>query len=148
MVSQIAKISTSWWRHQMENCPRYWPFVRGIHRSPVNSPHKGQWRGALMFSLICTWINSWVKIVRLVIWDAIAPIMTSVQWYRFDTYAIDGYLIHVDPRVFAICRVGASTQVLSTSTSTLLSMSTSTEKMCEYEFEYFSLSTSTSYPKY
>ena len=24
--------------------PRYWPFVRGIHRSPVNSPHKGQWR--------------------------------------------------------------------------------------------------------
>ena len=32
--------------------PRYWSFVRGIHRSPVNSPHKGQWRGALMFSLI------------------------------------------------------------------------------------------------
>ena len=25
-----------------EHCPRYWPFVRGIHRSPVNSPHKGQ----------------------------------------------------------------------------------------------------------
>ena len=33
--------------------PHYWPFVRGIHRSPVNSPHKGQWRGALMFPLIC-----------------------------------------------------------------------------------------------
>ena len=33
--------------------PRYWPFVLGIHRSPVNSPHKGQWRGAVMFSLIC-----------------------------------------------------------------------------------------------
>ena len=29
--------------------PRYWPFVRGIHRSPVNSPHKGQRGGALMF---------------------------------------------------------------------------------------------------
>ena len=28
---------------------------------PVNSPHKGQWRGALMFSLICTWINGWVN---------------------------------------------------------------------------------------
>ena len=41
--------------------PRYWPFVRGIHRSPVNSPHKGQWRGALMFSLICAWINDWVN---------------------------------------------------------------------------------------
>ena len=32
---------------------RYWSFVRGIHRSPVNSPHKGPWRGTLMFSLIC-----------------------------------------------------------------------------------------------
>ena len=36
-------------------------FVRGIHRSPVNSPHKGQWRGALMFSLICAWLNGWVN---------------------------------------------------------------------------------------
>ena len=29
--------------------------------SPVNSPHKGQRRGALMFSLICAWINGWVN---------------------------------------------------------------------------------------
>ena len=28
---------------------------------PVNSPHKGQWRGALMFSLICARINGWVN---------------------------------------------------------------------------------------
>ena len=41
--------------------PRYWPFVWGIHRSPVNSPHKGQWRGALVFSLIYVWINGWVN---------------------------------------------------------------------------------------
>ena len=41
------------WKH----FPRYWPFLR----SPVNSPHKGQWRGALMFSLICARINSWVN---------------------------------------------------------------------------------------
>ena len=27
----------------------------------MNSPHKGQWRGALMFSLICVWINGWVN---------------------------------------------------------------------------------------
>ena len=40
--------------------PPNWPFVRGIPRSPVNSPHKGQWRGALMISLICVWINGWV----------------------------------------------------------------------------------------
>ena len=42
------------WKH----FPRYWPLVWGIHRSPINSPHKGQWRGALMFSLICAWIRS------------------------------------------------------------------------------------------
>ena len=45
------------WKH----FPRYWPFVQGIHRSLVNSPHKGQWRGALMFSLICAWINGCVN---------------------------------------------------------------------------------------
>ena len=60
--------------------PRYWPFVRRIHRSPVNSPHKGQWRGALMFCLICAWINGWVNIVRLVIWDAIALIMKDKRF--------------------------------------------------------------------
>ena len=41
--------------------PRNWPFVRGIHRSPVNFLHKGQWRVALMFSLICVWMNDWVN---------------------------------------------------------------------------------------
>ena len=45
------------WKH----FPRYWPFVRGIHRPPVNSPHKGQSLGALMFSLICACINGWGK---------------------------------------------------------------------------------------
>ena len=46
------------WKH----FPRHWPFVRGIHRSPVNSPQKGQWRVALVFSLICAWTNGWVNI--------------------------------------------------------------------------------------
>ena len=46
-----------WRRH----FPRYWPFVRGIHRSPVNSPHKGQWRGALMLPLICAWIHGYAN---------------------------------------------------------------------------------------
>ena len=45
------------WKHFSRN----WSFVRGIHRSPVNSPHKGQWRRALLFSLICTWISGWVN---------------------------------------------------------------------------------------
>ena len=33
------------WKH----FPRYWPFVRGMHQSPVNSPHKGQWRWGWWF---------------------------------------------------------------------------------------------------
>ena len=45
------------WKHS----PHYWPFVRGIHRSLMDSPHKGQWHGALMFSLICTWMNGWAN---------------------------------------------------------------------------------------
>ena len=45
------------WKHY----PRYWPFVQRIHRPPVNSPHKGQWHGALVFSFICAWINAWVN---------------------------------------------------------------------------------------
>ena len=59
----LLKVLAGWhddvikWKH----FSRYWPFVRGIHRSPVNSPHEGQWRGALMFSFICAWINGWVN---------------------------------------------------------------------------------------
>ena len=45
------------WKH----FPHYWPFVRVIHRSPVNYPQKGQWRGALVFSLIRAWINDCVN---------------------------------------------------------------------------------------
>ena len=47
-----------WWRHQMET---FSALLAICHRSPVNSPHKGQWRGALVFSLICAWINGWVN---------------------------------------------------------------------------------------
>ena len=36
---------------------RYWPFVRGLQWSPVNSPHRGQWCRTLIFSLICALIN-------------------------------------------------------------------------------------------
>ena len=46
---------------ERKHFPRNWPSVRGIHRSPVNSPRKGQWRWALIFSLICARTNSWVN---------------------------------------------------------------------------------------
>ena len=45
------------WKH----FPRQWPFVRAIHRWPVNHPYKGQLRGALIFCLICSWTNGWIN---------------------------------------------------------------------------------------
>ena len=43
------------WKH----FPSY--FVRGIHRLPVVSPQKGQWRRDLILSLICAWTNDWAN---------------------------------------------------------------------------------------
>ena len=45
----------SWWRHQMETFSALLVICAG------NSTYKGQWRGALMFSLICVWINGWAN---------------------------------------------------------------------------------------
>ena len=47
-----------------------------------------------MFSLICAWITVEYTIVRLVIWDAIVPIMTSLKCFlitRSDTPVITHY---------------------------------------------------------
>ena len=49
----------TWSRHQMETFSAWLAICAG--NSPVNSARKGQWRGALMFSLICVWINGWVN---------------------------------------------------------------------------------------
>ena len=62
--SQISIITyledlITWWRHQMETFSALLAICAG--NSPVNSPHKGQWRGALMFTLICARINGWVN---------------------------------------------------------------------------------------
>ena len=56
-VTLLAHNDVTKWKHFL--C--YWPFVRGIHRSPVDFPHKGQCCGALMFSVIYTWTNGWKK---------------------------------------------------------------------------------------
>ena len=45
---------------------------------PVNSTHKGQWRGALMISLICVRINDWVNNREAVDLRATVVIMTSM----------------------------------------------------------------------
>ena len=57
IIQILTHDDVSKWKHH----PRYLAFVWGIHRSPMNSPHKGQWRGVLVFSLICAWINGWVN---------------------------------------------------------------------------------------
>ena len=41
--------------------PHFWRFVSGIHRSLLDSPHKGRWRWALMFSLISAWTDGWTN---------------------------------------------------------------------------------------
>ena len=51
----------AWWRHQMETFSALLALCAGNSPVPVNSPHKGQWRGALMFSVIYAWINDWVN---------------------------------------------------------------------------------------
>ena len=52
---------TPWWHHQTETVSALLVLCAG--NSPVtgNSPHKGQWRRALMFSLFCARINDWVN---------------------------------------------------------------------------------------
>ena len=52
---------TTWWCHQIETFFMLLAICAGNSLVPVNSPHKGQWRGALMFSLICARINCWVN---------------------------------------------------------------------------------------
>ena len=61
-ITSTPGVANTWWRHQMHgNICRVTGLCAG--NSPVigEFPHKGQWRGALMFSLISAWINSWVN---------------------------------------------------------------------------------------
>ena len=45
--------NVSWRHHQMQyRFPRYWPFVRGIHWLPMNSPHKAS--DAELWYFICS----------------------------------------------------------------------------------------------
>ena len=46
-------LTKTWSRHQMET------FSALLALSAGNTPPRGQWRGALMFSLICTWTHGW-----------------------------------------------------------------------------------------
>ena len=60
-VVQTKRLQVPWWRHQMETFSELLTLCEGNHQSSVNSPHKGQWRRALMFSLISAWTNVWAN---------------------------------------------------------------------------------------
>ena len=60
LLCSKPNLCSTWWCHQIETFFALLPFVREVHRPPVNYPHKGQWRGALIFHLICVCINGWV----------------------------------------------------------------------------------------
>ena len=51
----------TWWRHYMETFFALLALCGWIHQAPVDFPHKGQWREALMFFLICAWTNDWAN---------------------------------------------------------------------------------------
>ena len=61
MISYHTMGNSTWWRNEMETFSTLLALLWGIHWAPVNSPHKGQWHRALMFSLNWAWINSWVN---------------------------------------------------------------------------------------
>ena len=44
-----------WWRHEIWTISHHLPFVRGIHRSPMDSLHKKQWCVAYMATLMSAW---------------------------------------------------------------------------------------------
>ena len=78
----FTRSPVTWWCHQMETFPRYWPFVRGIHRSRWiprtkasdaelwcilwSAPEKrlskqpwGWWFETPSWSLWCHWTENW-----------------------------------------------------------------------------------------
>ena len=83
IMNNTVGLLTTWWRHQMETFSALLAFCAGNSPVPVNSPHKGQWRGALMFSLICVWIN------ELHVPDFKLDITLTTFEYRFATSMID-----------------------------------------------------------
>ena len=69
--SSLRQQYLTWWRHQMETFSALLALCAG--NSPVTGefPSQGQWRGALMFSLICTWIYGWVNNLKAVDWKGL-----------------------------------------------------------------------------
>ena len=50
-----------WWRHQMETFAALLALFEGNSLVTGEFPSQSQWRGALMFSLLCAWTNGWAN---------------------------------------------------------------------------------------
>ena len=86
------------WKH----FPRYWPFVWGIHRCPVNSPQKGYWRGALMFTLICARTNDWESNLKAVdLRRHRGHYDVTVMWPGVSYKSRGNYLLFPEWRIYA-----------------------------------------------
>ena len=102
---------SSWWRHQMETFFALLALCAGNSRSTVNSPHKGQWRGALMFSLICASLNDWINtreagdLRRYRTHYDVIVISVWVIWYRWPRYICSGNIDHCGDVTWALMRL-------------------------------------------
>ena len=87
-----------WWRRDLrlqhdevikwKHFPRYWPFARGIHRWPVDSPNKGQWSGVWCF----LWSAPGQTFEQTVETPVIYDIMTSLYWINQGSVLIHIYM--------------------------------------------------------
>ena len=69
---------------------RHWPFVRGIHRPPLVSPHKGQWVGARIFFFdlrLNKWLSSrrrWFETSSRPLWrHCNVELYRRTNWHRW-----------------------------------------------------------------
>ena len=61
LVKGVTVVGNSCWRHQTETFSALQAICVGNSPVPGEFPSQSQWRGALTYSLICTWINGWLN---------------------------------------------------------------------------------------
>ena len=102
----------SWWCHQMETFSTLLALCAGNSPVLMNSPNKGQWRRALMFSFICGWINDWVNNreagdlrrhrghydVNVMFWRKLTMLWRLSTWINM--YESPAWWISVNPQVY------------------------------------------------
>ena len=91
-LTRVCLVVWPAWHQRKHQNPFYWPFVREIHRWPVDFPHKGPVTQALMFPLMSAWTNNLSKHALGHCMETLMFIVTWSQW-------LDETWRHRDPRV-------------------------------------------------